>query len=378
MHGIPTTGDGRLLRARGGPRADARRAGRSQRFKTSSVRGGPASGSGGAFGVGFAVLSTLALRIPVRAQLALPHQAKRRSASAPWARGSSSCSPCWRPCCPSSSTRVEGRGFSSFVGARHVRATKSGFLTVISRPLDGRRRRELVRALLGDLVMGGFSHDLKRKILGNNAHIVVDVDAPRRLRRLARRSSRSRVALAPTGGGAATPVVGGEAMASSSSNTAGVARARHRSRRPSATSSTSRRTSRSASSTTSLAAPRSSSTSRRRRGRRHRPRRRAVLHGPDFRNAPRRPTPSLREFLEADREGLPRASSSAASSPRRSTCYVGDEVTLVSPLGDLGPMGDDAADAQVPRRRHLLQRDVRVRRDARLRRCSTTRRASSA
>ena len=27
---------------------------------------------------------------------------------------------------------VEGRGFVQFVGARHVRATKSGFLTVIS------------------------------------------------------------------------------------------------------------------------------------------------------------------------------------------------------------------------------------------------------
>jgi lipoprotein-releasing system permease protein len=67
--------------------------------------------------------------------------------------------------------------------------------------------------------MGGFGADLKRKILGNNAHVKIE---------------------AVTGGGfdiyrdlvedvrlvkgvaAATPVAGGEAMASSSSNTAGV------------------------------------------------------------------------------------------------------------------------------------------------------------
>ena len=46
--------------------------------------------------------------------------------------------------------------------------------------------------------------------------------------------------------------------------------------------------------------------------------------------------------------------------------YVGDEVTLVSPLGDLGPDGSAAQDAEVPHRGDLLQRDVRVRRDPRV------------
>lgn len=72
--------------------------------------------------------------------------------------------------------RLEGRSFVPFVGARHVRATKSG-LTVIS-----------VLSICGVAVsscalcsvvsiMGGFGQDLKRKILGNNAHVMIDVPA---------------------------------------------------------------------------------------------------------------------------------------------------------------------------------------------------------
>jgi lipoprotein-releasing system permease protein len=116
--------------------------------------------------------------------------------------------------------RLELRGFVSFVSARHVRAHKSGFLTVIS-----------VLSICGVAVsscalcsvvsiMGGFGQDLKRKILGNNAHITVDMPAQlmgfegfdpmlERLRKT-------------PGVAAVTPVVAGEAMASSNANTAGT------------------------------------------------------------------------------------------------------------------------------------------------------------
>jgi lipoprotein-releasing system permease protein len=70
--------------------------------------------------------------------------------------------------------------------------------------------------------MGGFGHDLKRKILGNNAHVVIDSTRPGGFGDWENKLAAARVALEKTGGGAATPVVGGEAMASSSSNTAGA------------------------------------------------------------------------------------------------------------------------------------------------------------
>ena len=115
---------------------------------------------------------------------------------------------------------LERLKFTFFVGARHVRATKGGFLTVIS-----------VLSICGVAVsscalcsvvsiMGGFGQDLKRKILGNNAHIAVDmpnrasgfenhVEMLGRLRKL-------------PGVMAATPIAGGEAMASSNASTAGT------------------------------------------------------------------------------------------------------------------------------------------------------------
>src|SRR5262249_3142268 len=85
--------------------------------------------------------------------------------------------------------------------------------------------------------------DLKRKILGNNAHIVVDVNRPGGFGAWQDKLEVTRKALTTAGGarceacrgevpppedgcssvcGAATPVVGGEAMASSASNTAGA------------------------------------------------------------------------------------------------------------------------------------------------------------
>src|SRR4029079_5779494 len=73
--------------------------------------------------------------------------------------------------------RLEGRRFTSFVAARHVRSQKSGFLTVISvLSICG---VALSSCALSSVVsvMGGFSQDLKRKILGNNAHIAIDVQS---------------------------------------------------------------------------------------------------------------------------------------------------------------------------------------------------------
>jgi len=67
--------------------------------------------------------------------------------------------------------------------------------------------------------MGGFGADLKRKILGNNAHIRIDTD---QVGGFADWDPILREVRLTKGVRAATPVTGGEAMASSSSNTAGV------------------------------------------------------------------------------------------------------------------------------------------------------------
>ncbi len=116
---------------------------------------------------------------------------------------------------------LERTGFVALVGARHVRATKSGFLTVIS-----------VLSILGvslsscalcsvTSIMGGFGNDLKTKILGNNAHIVVEGTDFGGYGDWEQTLDAVRVAIGPAGG-AATPVVAGDAMSSSASNTAGV------------------------------------------------------------------------------------------------------------------------------------------------------------
>jgi lipoprotein-releasing system permease protein len=149
--------------------------------------------------------------------------------------------------------RLEGQGFVNFVAARHVRADKSGFLTVISiLSIAGVFISSLALCAVVS-IMGGFGADLKNKILGNNAHISIDG--------LNGADSAPELGVAPSAGGslegarlegapegaghaaplgsmpwddlldkvrlvpgvvAATPVVTGEAMASSQSNTAGV------------------------------------------------------------------------------------------------------------------------------------------------------------
>ncbi|HVJ88691.1 MAG TPA: ABC transporter permease, partial [Labilithrix sp.] len=110
-------------------------------------------------------------------------------------------------------------GFSSFVAARHVRSQKSGFLTVISvLSICGVAISSCALSSVVS-VMGGFSQDLKRKILGNNAHIVIDTTSATPWGDYA--STLEAVRKVP-GVVGATPVVHGEVMASSASNLAGV------------------------------------------------------------------------------------------------------------------------------------------------------------
>lgn len=115
--------------------------------------------------------------------------------------------------------RVEGSGYVSFVAARHVRAQKSGFLTVISLlSIAGVGVSSLALCAVV-AIMGGFGADLKRKILGNNAHIRVEGQRTGGIEDW--RSVLDEVRLV-RGVQAATPVAGGEAMASSATNTAGL------------------------------------------------------------------------------------------------------------------------------------------------------------
>ncbi len=115
--------------------------------------------------------------------------------------------------------RLERGSFESYIAARHVRAKKSGFLTLIS-GLSIFAVALASFSLSGAIsVMGGFSSDLKRKILGNNAHIVIDTTSQSAWGDYAPTLARVR---AVSGVVAATPVVQGEVMASSASNLAGV------------------------------------------------------------------------------------------------------------------------------------------------------------
>jgi lipoprotein-releasing system permease protein len=115
--------------------------------------------------------------------------------------------------------RLERWRFVSFVAVRHVRSQKSGFLTVISiLSIAGVALSSLALCAVVS-IMGGFGADLKRKILGNNAHIRIDTTE---VGGFANADDVLQKVRLVRGVHAATPVAGGEAMASSSSNTAGV------------------------------------------------------------------------------------------------------------------------------------------------------------
>ncbi len=115
--------------------------------------------------------------------------------------------------------RFEGQSFVPFIAARHVRSQKSGFLTVISvLSISGVAVSSFALCLVV-AIMGGFGADLKRKILGNNAHVKIESTSGGGFSSY--RDLLDDVRKVP-GVRAATQVAGGEAMASSSSNTAGV------------------------------------------------------------------------------------------------------------------------------------------------------------
>jgi len=114
--------------------------------------------------------------------------------------------------------RLEGRGFVPFVSVRHVRASKSGFLTVISGLSIAGVAVSAFALCAVVSIMGGFGADLKRKILGNNAHMKIEAATHGGFEGW--RDVLNDVRLVK-GVKAATPVTAGEAMASSSSNTAG-------------------------------------------------------------------------------------------------------------------------------------------------------------
>jgi lipoprotein-releasing system permease protein len=228
--------------------------------------------------------------------------------------------------------RMEGRSFRSFVAVRHVRASKSGFLTVIS-----------VLSILGvavsscalcgvTSVMGGFGADLKRKILGNNAHITIDTSAIGGFKEWGPVIDAVRVV---PGVAAATPVVRGEAMASSSSSTAG---ALVRGVDPGSIGNVidlirnievgkldylenpDKLTRLPADEVIGLG-----------------PGGEPYLKGPDLSFGGVDLDPSVREALK----GPPTYPGLVVGREFAKTlhAYVGDEITLVSPLGDLGPMG---------------------------------------
>lgn len=232
---------------------------------------------------------------------------------------------------------LERRSFSSYIAARHVRAKKSGFLTLIS-------GLSIFAVALGSFslsgaisVMGGFSSDLKRKILGNNAHIVIDTASQSAWGDYVPVLERVR---AIHGVVAATPVVQGEVMASSASNLAGVVvhgidpatigdviDLRKNIEAPVRVDD-------------KLAYLEDPDLLR------HIPQDEVIgigSGGEEYTKGPDLPSlgddldPAVREVIEAPplRPGLVVGRELA----KTLHVYVGDEVTLVSPLGDLGPMG---------------------------------------
>lgn len=69
---------------------------------------------------------------------------------------------------------VEKTGFRLLVASRMLRAKKSGFLTAIGALSIMAVAFSSCTLTTTLSVMGGFRNDLKRKILGNNAHVVID------------------------------------------------------------------------------------------------------------------------------------------------------------------------------------------------------------
>jgi len=121
-------------------------------------------------------------------------------------------------CLPLLLDAIEVPRFDLLVASRHLRSKKSGFLATISL-LSVLAVCVSCMALTTTLsVMGGFRNDLKRKILGNNAHIVIDRELdPVRIEDW--RPLLAAVEGVPGLSGAA-PFLSGEVMLSSATNLA--------------------------------------------------------------------------------------------------------------------------------------------------------------
>ncbi|AUX21021.1 uncharacterized protein SOCEGT47_014990 [Sorangium cellulosum] len=289
---------------------------------------------GGALGVAFAVLSTMAARLPVTrgsAPIVLRNEVIRFGALG---TGVIFLLIALTALLPILLDALERRSFASYVGARHVRATKSGFLTVISVLSMAGVAVSSCALCSVTSIMGGFGADLKRKILGNNAHIVIDATRPGGFGDWEDQLTQVRVALAPLGG-AATPVVAGEAMGSSASNTAGSL---VRGIDPDSISQVidlvnnievgSFEYLRDPEKLTSL--PPDEIIGRGPGGE-------PYFKGPDFR-LPAEVDPSVRDYLKRQTRVYPGVIIGRELA-KSLHVLVGDEVTLLSPVGELGPTG---------------------------------------
>jgi lipoprotein-releasing system permease protein len=123
---------------------------------------------------------------------------------------------------------IERIDMRSLIAARHLRAKKSGFLAAISF-LSILAVSVSSCALTTTLsVMGGFRQDLKRKILGNNAHIVIDKPdgklpgSERMDGKLGGYEQLSEAVRGVPGVRGVSPYLSGEVMISSASNLAGA------------------------------------------------------------------------------------------------------------------------------------------------------------
>jgi len=114
---------------------------------------------------------------------------------------------------------LERGTFRYFVAARHLLSKKSGFLTAISALsiLGVGLSSFALCAVIS--VMGGFGADLKEKILNNDAHIRVEAEGEPGLDYSGELLDAFRLIPGVRG---AMPVISGEVMASSSTNTAGM------------------------------------------------------------------------------------------------------------------------------------------------------------
>lgn len=114
---------------------------------------------------------------------------------------------------------LERRGLIAHVAARYVRSGRSGFLTVMS-VLSISGVAVSAFALCAVLsILGGFGEDLKVKILGNSPQLLVDTENPSGFGDWQAVLEEVR---GVQGVVAATPVAGGKAITSSTLSTAGV------------------------------------------------------------------------------------------------------------------------------------------------------------